>query len=152
MKLALNGQGHYTDFSGGYDLYLRRSLTDRCVDRATYCRVVREYCKLLADRLIECGIVDLPKELGTIAAVTITRKPQYRGKKFIGYGKMDWAAGHYDGVLKTFGIAYLPKHGRNANLRCLGFVANRRLFGRLKERSLSDNCVWTPLEFNDEMI
>lgn len=152
MKLALNGQGHYTDFSGGYDLYVRRSRGGNCVDFATYRRIVRGYCRLLAGRLVREGIADLPKGLGTVAAVTLTRKPQYRGKRFVGYGKMDWETGHYDGNLKAFGVTYLPKHGKNACLRCLGFVANRRLFGRVKRMSLTEGCEWTPLEFNDDMI
>lgn len=152
MKLALNGLGRHPDFTGGYDLYTRRSKAGRCVSYAAYRRIVRMYCKLLAERLAEKGIVDLPNGLGSIATAVITRKPQYRGRRFIGYGGMDWKSGHLDGKLKTFGVVYLPRHGRNANLRCLGFVANRRLFRRLKDIYCGDGCPWTPIDFNDDMI
>jgi len=90
--------------------------------------------------------------LGQIAAAIITRKPQYRGKKFIGYGKMDWDKGCFDGSPKAFGIVFLPNRNKKAGLRCYGFVANRKLFKRMKARYESDDCPWVPLEFNDDMI
>lgn len=152
MKLALNGLGRHPDFTGGYDLYTRRSRAERGVSYAVYKRIVRMYCRLLAERLSERGMVDLPKGLGSIAAAVITRKPQYRGRRFIGYGGMDWKTGHLDGRLKTFGIVYLPRRGKNANLRCLGFVANRRLFRKMKQMFSGDSCLWTPIDFNDDMI
>lgn len=152
MKLAFNGLGRYADFDGGYEKYLSRSKSGSPVDRKTYRRIIRCYCKVLADKLLVEGMVDLPCRLGTVAAVEITRKPQYRGKKFIGFGKMDWSAGHYDGSLKAFGIAYLPRHDGNQNLRCYGFVANRELFKRIKNAYLNGKCNWMPLEFNEGMI
>lgn len=152
MKLAMNGMGRYADFSGGYDLYRRRSKAGRCVSYTAYRRIVRMYCRLLAKRLAAEGMVDLPKGLGSLSAAVITRKPQYRGRRFIGYGGMNWKTGHLDGRLKTFGIVYLPKRGRNANLRCLGFVANRRLFQKMKRMFSADSCLWTPIDFNDDMI
>lgn len=152
MKLAFSGQARYTDFEDAYDLYVKRSKKGEYVDASMYSRIVRAYCKLLADKLFEDGMVDLPKGLGSIAAAIITRKPQFRGKTFIGYGKMDWEKGHFDGNLKTFGLVYLPEHEKNPNLRSFGFVANRRLFKRVKERYNSEDCPWQPIEFNDEMI
>ena len=152
MRLALNGQGHYTDFSGGYDLYVKRSRKGRCVDFAMYRRIVRAYCRLLAERLAADGLADLPCGLGSVSAAVITRKPQYRGKAFVGYGAMDWNTGKYDGKLKAFGMVYLPRRDRNRNLRCLGFVANRRLFRRMKDIYSGGRRPWTPVEFNDDMI
>ena len=150
MKLAFNGQAHYTDFSDGYQLYVNRSRKGQSVDRKTYNRIIRLYCSSLADRLKEYGIIDLPNEIGMIAAATMKRKPQYRGKKFIGYGKMDWEKGHYDGSLKSFGLVFLPKQKKN--LRCYGFVANRELFKEMKRLYDESLCTWSPIAFNDDMI
>lgn len=152
MKLALNNMAHYPDLADGYNLYVKRSKGGRVFDRKMYARIVKMYCAILANRLLETGVVDLPKGLGTISAARLTRKPQYRGKTFVGYGKMDWTTGQYDGKLKTFGIVYLPKHGKNNNLRSLGFVANRSLFKRMKSLYESCDCKWGLLDFNDEMI
>ena len=144
--------GHYPDLSEGYALYVRRCKGRTPISHGEYCRAVKAYCRMLARRLESEGAVDLPKGLGTVAAARITRKPQYRGKTFIGYGKMDWTTGRYDGKLKTFGMVYLPKHGKNGNLRSLGFVANRRLFKRMKSKYESEDCTWILLDFNDGMI
>ncbi len=152
MKLAFNGHAHYTDFADGYQLYVNRSRKGQCVDKKTYNRIVRMYCSILAERLQENGIVDLPNEMGMIAAAEIRRKPQYRGKKFIGYGKYDYKKGHYDGIIKTFGLVFLPRRERKQNMRCYGFVANRVLFKRMKEKYESGLCLWQPIQFNDEMI
>lgn len=152
MKLAFNGRGHYTDYSKGYELYVSRSRKGEYVDEKTYHRIVRKYCERLAANLLKCGIIDLPVEMGSIAACTITRKPQYRGKQFIGYGKMDWKTGHFDGKLKTFGLVYLPRQTKHKNLRCYGFVANRQLFKRIKEKWENGIADWHPIEFNDDMI
>lgn len=110
------------------------------------------YCSMLADRLQENGIVDLPNEMGMIVAAEIRRKPQYRGKKFIGYGKYDYEKGHYDGTIKTFGLVFLPKRAKKQNMRCYGFVANRVLFKKMKEKFKSGLSQWKPIQFNDEMI
>ena len=152
MKLAFNSQAHYTDFSDGYRLYVNRSRKGESVDQKTYNRIIRLYCSSLADRLEEYGIIDLPNEMGMIAAAILTRKPQYRGKTFVGFGKMDWEKGHYDGTLKTFGLVFLPKMGKKQNMRCYGFVANRQLFKRMKARYEQDFCPWSPIVFKDEMI
>ena len=153
MRLAFTNNGKYTDFEGGYNLYVKRSRSDAVISEEEYRRIVRKYCSLLSDRLYEEGFVNLPGQLGSIAVSTITRKPLYRGKKFIGYGKMDWVNGHYDGTLKTFGLVFLPKGGKKRNnFRCYGFVANRKLFKRMKEVYNQDFCSWSPIRFNDEMI
>lgn len=152
MKLAFSGQGRFGEFNESYDLYVKRSKNGNAVDFATYKRILKRYCERLAGRLLDEGIVDLPNGLGSVVAAIMTRKPQYRGKKFVGYGKMDWEKGHYDGKLKTFGMVYLPRRGKNANLRSYGYVANRALFKRMKQSYESGESNWKPIEFNDEMI
>ena len=152
MKLAFSGEARYTDFSPGYELYVKRSKTGKYVDLKTYKRIVRSYCKALAERLCDEGYVELPAGLGAIAAITMDRKPQYRGKKFVGYGKMDWEKGHYDGSAKAFGITFLPRRRKKDNLRCYGFVANRALFKKIKAKSETYGCRWKPLEYTDDLI
>jgi hypothetical protein len=150
MKLAFSGQARYTDFSDGYALYLKRSKKGNVLDEAMYRRVVKEYCQTAAERLIEDSMVDLP-EIGTITAVSLIRKAQYRGDKFIGYGAKDWKTGRYDGKLKTFGLVLMPKSRRKQNLRCYGFVANRKLFKRMK-KIYDSGRHWPLIDFNDKMI
>lgn len=152
MKLAFSGEAHYPDFSAGYQLYSRRVRSRVPMGFGVYKRVVRMYCASLAERLYDNGMVDLPSKLGQIYAAEITRKPQYRGKQFLGYGMKDWKAGHYDGNMKAFGVVFLPNRMKKASLRCYGFVANRQLFKRLKSRYEDYYCPWAPLEFNDEMV
>lgn len=150
MKLAFSGQARYTDFETGYQLYRNRAKNE-CSDLVMYKRAIRAYCKRLAARLKTTGIIDLPAGLGSLAAVTMIRKPQYRGKKFIGFGKMDWEKGYYDGDIHAFGIVFLPKRTKSENLRSYGFVANRRLFKEVKNNCMEKQ-MWSPLEFSDEMI
>lgn len=151
MKLAFSGKGRYTDYSAGFELYNKRAKKET-IDFETYKKIIKRYCELLSEKLYDCGIIDLPADLGLISAAIITRRPQYRGKKFIGYGKIDWQKKQYDGQLKTFGVVYLPKRGKNENLRCLGFVANRKLFKRLKSKYENDSSCFPMIDFNNEMI
>ena len=150
MRLAFSGKGRYTDFSDAYSLYLKRSKTGNVMDEKMYRRVIKDYCHALADRLLRDGMADVPG-LGTITAATITRKAQYRGDKYIGYGGIDRTTGRFDGKLKTFGIVFLPQRGRKQNLRCYGFVANRRLFRKMKEKH-ENGSGWALIDFKDEMI
>lgn len=152
MKLAFSGQGHYSSFDDGYALYMKRDKSGAPLDKKTYKRIIRSYCKILAQRLLEDGVVDLPSRFGRIAAVRITKKPQYRGQRFVGYGAMDWKKGVYDGKLKTFGITYIPRRDRSQNMRCLGFVANRQLFKRVKSFFNEGSCGWDLMDFNEEMV
>ena len=152
MKLAFSGQGRYPDYHKGYELYLKRAKTDGVIDEKSYNRVIRQYCKMLAEQLYEDGMVDLPGRLGMITTAIFTRKPQYRKGKFVGYGKYDWTKGHFDGSMKAFGITILHRHDKDQNLRCYGFVANRRLFQRIKEVFDNGDNDWAPVEFSNEMI
>lgn len=152
MALAFSGKGHYPDYEDGYALYLKRSRKKTPLDKKIYKRVVRAYCELMAKRLLEEGMIDLPGKMGSIEAAVFKRKPQYRGTQFIGYGAMDWKKGHRDGTIKAFGIVYRPRRDMNPNLRCFGFVANRRLFQMMKMKYEQGGCMWMPIPFNDDMI
>lgn len=152
MRLAFTGEAKYPDFEAGYELYKKRSRSRECVDRKTYNRIVRAYCGRMRDKLLQTGLVDFPNEIGSVAAAVFTRKPQYRGDKFIGYGKMDYNTWNYDGTLHAFGLVFLPRRSKGQNLRCYGFVGNKRLFRKMKDVYLSDDCPWAPLDFTDEMV
>lgn len=151
-KLAFSGEGRYPDFTTAYGLYCRRCRTGNPVDEKTYRAVVRKYCGILSDRLLSNGAADFPNGMGTVTAAVIRRKPQFRGKKFIGFGAMDWENGHYDGTIEAFGLVFLPNRTKSENLRCYGFVANRGLFKKMKELWKSDYCPWVPLDFEDSMV
>ena len=149
MKLAFSGQARYPDLDEGYDLYLKRTKSQP-LEKKEYNRVVKAYCRRLAEYMKEEGMVDLPGKMGMLSSAILTRKPQYRGEKFVGYGKMDWTKGHFDGNLKAFGVVFLPRHEKNNNMRSFGFVCNRRLFKDIKEKYLAGD--WSPLEFTEDMI
>lgn len=151
-KLAFSGKGKYPDFEKGYTLYCKRKKKGEPVAETVYNNIVRDYCKTLADRLEKDGMVDLPKDTGTLFTAIFRRKPQYRGNKFVGYGKINRTTGNYDGSPTAFGIVFLPKRNKTNNLRCFGFVANRRLFQRLKNSYVEQTCNWIPMQFNDKMI
>ena len=152
MRLAFSGQAHYPDFDEGYELYVKRSRTRQCVDRKTYNRIVRAYCGRMRDKLLKTGLVDFPNEIGSVAAAVFTRKPKYKDGKFLGFGKMDYKKGHYDGSYHAFGLVFLPRRSKGQNLRCYGFVGNKRLFRKMKEIYTSDDCPWVPLGFSEEMV
>lgn len=151
-KLAFNGEGRKIDYDKGYTLYANRSRKGEAVKKATYKKIVRGYCREMAEKLYDEGFVDLPNGMGTIAAAMIRRKPQFIGKRYVGIGKMDWETGMRDNSRKAFGIVFLPKWDMKGSLRCYGFVANRRLFQRMKQRYESFKSPWEPIEFNDSMI
>lgn len=152
MKLAFSGEARYPDFKDGYELYKKGTRSRECMDFQTYKRVVRRYCSGLGDKLLTNGFVDFPLQIGSIAAAIFTRKAKYRDGKFAGFGKYDPKLGHYDGSLKAFGLVFLPNRKKDNNLRCYGFVANRKLFKKMKEIYDDYDCPWTPIEFRDEMV
>lgn len=149
MKLAFNSKAHHPDYTGGYERYSSRGGKYKF---KMYRKIIRRYCEMLASRLLDEGMVDLPGNLGSIAAAEITRKPIYKNGEFVGYGRRDWRTGEYDGSLKAFGMVYLPRTDRNNNLRCLGFVANRELFTAMKKRYLKGEQKWELVTFDDSMI
>ena len=53
---------------------------------------------------------------------------------------------------KAFGMAYLPKRNKTQNLRSFGFVANRRLFNKMKQKHTEGFCGWSLLPFSDSMV
>ena len=151
MRLLFKGEGRFADFAPAYELYLRRKRSGNPLDETMYRRVLKAYCRRLALRLEEDGMVDLPCELGSIGTALIGKRYVYRNGKYVGYGAFDYKKWEYDGNLKAFGVAYLPKHG-NDSLRCFGFVANRNLFQRMKKKYMESQCSWIPMDFNIEMI
>ena len=151
MKLAFSGEARYPRYTEGYELYKKRTRSRECMDFDTYKRVIRRYCSGLGDRLVDEGMVDLPCGLGSITSAIFTRKAKYKDGRFLGYGKIG-RDGKFDGTLKAFGIVYMPRRDKNNNLRCYGFVTNRQLFKRVKNKYIGDECNWVPIEFKDEMI
>ena len=152
MKLAFSGQARYADMTDGYNLYCKRRRQKEPVSLDIYTKVVKDYCRMLAESLEKDGMIDLPSDLGTISAVVIKRKAQYRGKRFYGYGAMDWKRKHLDGRYTAFGLAYLPRMDKTNNLRCYGFVGNRKLFKRMKEMYDNGTNQWVPMQYGNEMI
>ena len=152
MKLAFSGQSRFADYEEGYQLYLKRLRGRTPVDFTTYKRIVRAYCRMLAERLYDEGMADFPNGMGSVCTALLRRRPQYRGKTFIGLGKMDWEKGHYDGSYKAFGLVFMPNRNVSNNLRCYGFVGNRQLFKKLKAEYDNRECDWFPMEYKDEMI
>lgn len=153
MPLAFHNEARYPDFDEAYSRYVSGARSRECVSGSEYRRIVREYCSILAERLVADGMVDLPCDLGMISAAKIKRKARYVGKRFVGYGKMDWRGGGlYDGSSDAFGLVFIPTRRKTDNLRCYGFVANRRLFRRMRDMYESGDASWAPMEFNDDMI
>jgi len=153
MPLAFNRQARYPDFSEAYGRYVSGARTRGCVDEATYRRILRAYCSILADRLVDEGMVDLPCDMGMIAVAEIKRKARYVNGKFAGYGMVDWRrGGARDGSPTALGVVFIPTRRKTANLRSYGFVANRRLYHRIKYAVDSGMVDWMPMEFNDDMI
>lgn len=153
MRLAFHNEARYPDFDEAYGRYVSGSRSRTPVDDRTYRRVVREYCGILAGRLEKEGMVDLPLDMGMLAVAEIRRKARYKDNKFVGYGRVDWlGGGGYDGSPTALGVVYIPSRRKTANLRSYGFVANRRLYKRIKALYESGDAEWSPMEFNDDMI
>lgn len=151
-KFVFSGKGRYPDFTEGYTLYSNRCRKTIPVSSVVYNNIIRDYCKYLSVSFERNGMVDFPNGIGTLFTAVFQRKPQYRGKTFIGYGKMDWETKHFDGSNTAFGIVYLPNRNKVQCMRCYGFVANRRLFQRLKKQYIEQTCDWKPMIFNEKMI
>ena len=152
MGIVFKGKARYPSMSDGYALYLRRTKKPETeLDEKTYGKVIKAYCKTLAELLENDGIVDLPCKLGSI----VVTRYKYRWKftndgKIHGRGKTDWAktrelwnndpkaAENKVRVMSPdlYGtvIAYVPNHyTANGNLRAVGFRANRELYRRIAE-------------------
>ena len=142
--VLFKGEARYPDLESGYELYKRRSVkTDKenLLDQVTYNRIVKQYCKELAGRLLEEGVVDLPNDIGCVAAVEVTKRATYdrRQKKYRSVGLVDWNATREAGEIvrkdgnKTLGFVFSPKRvkGHN-NLRCFGIRANKALYKKVR--------------------
>ena len=130
MRLAFTGEAKYPDFEAGYELYKKRSRSRACVDRKTYNRIVRAYCGRMRDKLLQTGLVDFPNEIGSVAAAVFTQKPQYRGDKFIGYGKMDYNTWNYDGTLHAFGLVFFQGDPKDRTCDATGSSGTRDCSGK----------------------
>lgn len=97
---------------------------------------------MLADRLEKEGMVDLPSDIGMLAAVNIRKRPVYdkREGKYRPARSIDWDKVRETGTMaykdspNTFGFVFVPKHLRKrAIFRCFGFVANKSLYKKLRQ-------------------
>ena len=144
MTLFKN-KSRYPDLSSGYELYCNRSVKtpkDRILDRVLYNRIVKAFCKELADELEKDGIVDLPSDIGSVIAVGITKKPSYDVslKKYRSADNVDWDATRKNGTVvrkdgnKTFGFVFQSKRVKgHGNFRCFGIRANKALYKRMRK-------------------
>ena len=145
MRPFIN-KARYPDLTNGYLLYRNRSsLTppERLLTEAQFNRVIKRYCKRLATMVEDCGVADLPCDMGAIVAVNIKKRPVYdaREKKFKPARSVDWDKTRetksmvYKYDPNTFGFVFAPKHIRGRNIfRCFGFVANKSLYKRMREK------------------
>lgn len=144
MKLFKN-QSRYPDLSKGFETYRNRSKNtpeERIFDEVQYNRIVKKYCKMLSEVLQNEGIVDLPSDIGSIAAVSIKRKPLYnrKTKMFMTNDYIDWNETRKTGRIvrddnpNTFGFVFVPKHIKgHENFRCFGIRANKTLYQRMRK-------------------
>lgn len=142
---ALVNMAKYPDLADGYRLYSNRSMTTpryRVLREKDYNRVVKYYCEVLAEILEKEGRVNLPCGLGMIVAVNIRKRPVYdsRDGKYRPARNIDWDLTRQSGQMtykdgtNTFGFVYVPKIMKSRGvLRCLGFVANRQLYRRMRK-------------------
>lgn len=142
---ALVNMAKYPDLADGYRLYSNRSMTTpryRLLGEREYSRVVKKYCRQMAVVLEEEGSVNLPCGLGMVAAVNIRKRPVYdsREGKYRPARNIDWGLTMQSGQMtykdgtNTFGFVYVPKIMKSRGvLRCLGFVANRLLYRRMRK-------------------
>ena len=142
--ILFKGEARYPDMDGGYTLYVNRSAKtpeSRIMDKATYSRVVKKFCGVLAERLETEGMTDFPSDMGSVAAVRIRKKPVYdrRTGKFRPADTVDWNETRRSGsIVKkhdgyTLGFVFLPKRAKGrGNFRCFGIRANKALYRRMK--------------------
>lgn len=136
----------YPDLTNGYLLYRNRSSltpSDRLLTEQQFNRIVKKYCKHLACNVEECGVADLPSDIGAVVAVSIKKRPFYdtREKKFKPARSIDWNKTRetkelvYKTDPNTFGFMFVPKRMRGMGIfRCFGFAANKSLYKRLRAK------------------
>lgn len=144
--VLFKGESRYPDLSAGYTLYRHRSATtpqERVMTEEQYNKVVKAFCKNTAERFEEEGIVDMPCGMGSVAAVSVTKKPTYDPVlgKYRSANNIDWESTRREGKVirkdgrRTFGIAFVPKRLEGlSNFRCFGIRANKALFKKLKKQ------------------
>ena len=104
MKRPFYGTAKYADMTGGYRLYASRKKKGEPVDIVRYSKVVKAYCRRLAERLGKDGMVQLPCGLGLLAAAMVRRKPRYKDGRFVGIGRFNPRTREYDGTMEAFTI------------------------------------------------
>lgn len=134
------------NYDSGYAKYLGRcakTKADKVFDRSRYISIVKDYCKMLAQRLEDEGTIDLPCGMGSIVAVSIRRRPRYnkRTGKWHLANSIDWEMFRNEGVKMykddkyTFGFIYSPRREEGfENLRCYGIRANEELYSRMRKK------------------
>lgn len=145
MRKLFNGEARYPDLDCSYDYYLsRRGESERSstLSREDFNRVVKMYCKSLAEDLCSTGSIDLPCDMGMIAAVRVKRKPVFntRTGKYTTGSSVDWDRTREEGKIvfgdgnDAFGFVFVPKWKKgNENLRCVGIRANKELYRKMKD-------------------
>lgn len=147
MAGLFSGEARRPEFSGAYDLYLRRRRRGvEPLTRAQFAKAVRAYCRLLAEELETTGMAELPCGLGCLAAGVVRRRPRWdpKARKWRTADPVDWEETRRTGTLtrkagdgRAFAITYVPAvggHRGDVNRMCLGFQANRGLFRRMKDK------------------
>jgi len=133
------------NLSDGYARYLGRCTKtpeDKILDYKTYRKIVGDYCGMLADRLEQEGVIDLPSGIGSIVAVAIRRRPRYdkTASKWRSTQVINWKATKQDGATVysdtpyTFGFIFSPRREKGyENFRCYGIRLNYKLYARMRK-------------------
>ena len=144
--MYFGGKAHIPDFDCGYKLYTNRcskTPEERILRKAQYGDIIKAYCKHLAQVLESNGTIDLPCGMGTIAAVSIRRKPTYdrRNGKWRVAEAIDWKRTREAGEVvrkdsrHTFGFIFSPRREKGyENLRAYGIRANARLYRKMRKQ------------------
>lgn len=157
MNILFKNKSRYPDLNNGYKLYECRSIPkgESVVSRNTYNRIVKMFCKSLASSLIETGMIDLPCDIGSIAVVSIHKKPIYdKRKKCYTYNNLiDWNRTRkegrviHGGSLDTVGIKFIAKNKRGRdNFNCFGIRANKSLYKKIKDMYNNNELQFIPVD------
>lgn len=158
MRTPFGGAPRADVVAEGWESYSRRHPGG--LTRSQHRMAVEAYFRLLAGRLERTGWCDLPLDLGSVAAVRVTRRPRWdrAAKRYRSADTVDWAATRERGETvrrdgrDTLGFVLAPKDapGR-ACAKCLGFVADRGLYSRCKAR-YDAGTLGFPLPDADDLI
>lgn len=156
--IPFKGEERYPDLKPGYELYSKRAYRTPEKNRlseAEFSRIVKAYCKLLSERLVNEGFIELPYDIGAVAAVKIRRTPKFDPirKSWRTADSIDWKETKKAGRIvrkdeqETIGFAFVPKHAKGRDIfRCFGIRSNRMLYDKVKERYDSGELRLTNIE------